>query len=319
MKIYSILLALVTLQSAAAFAPKAHTAVSSATSTALNGLNSDIDMFPPGTFPPLEQIQGGTTLRTWKMPQGCDRVQMYLTTNGRPMKATVQLWLGPVRNTHTLEMEMHDGALTPYRATLKFKANDSSGPQTLTMRTGASPEIPLLAAVSVPSKERAAELLDNTVKVWDSCPPESKQIIQGGSTSGGGGAIRSWEIPANVESCQILAWSRDTSKFSLKAKVEVLQGPNTKRQEFLLQCGGGSQPYHAVVSTPGDGWRIRIQNKKFVEDGKFEFAVLPYEVIGNAPAVIRGVDATAQAPGPRSLSSYRQPAYGGGSKKQWWE
>ena len=314
MKIHITLVALGALQCVNAFAPKVSN--SPISPIVLNGLQSDIDMFPPGTFPPLEVIQGGTTLRTWKMPPGCDRVQMYLTTNGRPLKTTVQLWLGPVRNTHTLELDMHNGQETPYRATLKFKMGDSAGPQTLTMRTGPSPEIPLLAAVSVPSKERAAELLDNTIKVWETCPPESKLVIQGGSTTGGGGAIRSWEIPSNVESVQIVSWSRDTSKFSFKAKVEVLQGPNTKRQEFLLQCGGGSQPYHAVISTPGDGWRIRIQNKKFVEDGKFEFAVVPYEVIGDAPARIIGGDVTSQSRLPKTLSGYRQA---GPSQKQWWE
>ena len=236
-------------------------------------LNSDIQMFP--IWPEMEVIQGGNTVQTYQMPPWADRCQMRFETYGRPLQATAELWLGPLRTTHKLIMDVEDGAKTPVMATLKFKKH----PQVLKVYTSETLDLPVLASVTVPTPERAAELLANTEKVWDTATKDQKQTIQGGSTLGGGGAIRWWTVPPNVESVQILAWSRDSGKKSLKVNIEVLQGPNNIKQKFFLQCGGGSQPYHAVIQTPGDGCVIRMQNKKFLEDGKVQLAVVPYETV----------------------------------------
>jgi hypothetical protein len=317
---YSLLALCVAIPSAtAAFTPQTFsgTAPLGTTSSALNLKHlkapDDLNMFPVDL--PMEYIQGGSTLRTWKMPIGADRVEMFLRTNGRPMRATAELWLGPQRRTHQLVIDCQDGNKTPYRALLKFKNTDSAGPQCFTIRTDKSPEFPIQAGVSVPGPERNKALKTVTESLWDEIPPEEKVLVQGGAVSGGGGAVRRWVIPEHVESVQILSWSRDVSKKSFKMKVEVLQGPNNKKQDYTLQCGGGSQPYHAVIATPGQGWSIRIQNKKFVEDGLYQFAVLPYESIGDLPAKIYP-----------DVSGMTNPALGGGvgpsvnyPKKEWWE
>lgn len=236
-------------------------------------LASDLDMFP--VFPKLELIQGGGAVRTYKMPPWATKCQMLFKTNGRPLKAKAELLLGPIRTVHTLNMEMEDGSQTPVQATLTFK---KLAP-VLRVTTSESLELPVLSGVYVPSPDRIQELQANTEKVWDSATSEQKQLIQGGSTAGGGGAIKYWTIPSNVETVQLLAWAKDVGKKSLKLDIEILQGPNNIKQKYFLQCGGGSQPYHAVFSTPGDGCVIRMTNKKFVEDGLVQIAVVPYEVI----------------------------------------
>mmetsp|Transcript_17931 Transcript_17931/g.27153 ORF Transcript_17931/g.27153 Transcript_17931/m.27153 type:complete len:351 (+) Transcript_17931:118-1170(+) len=232
------------------------------------------EMFP--VYPSLETVQGGGTVRTYKIPVWAERVQYYLETEGRPLKASVQLWIGPIRTTHTLKSDVENGAETPYSGTLTFKKN--IGP-VLKISTSSSYDLPIQCGVYVPNPERSEQLKENTIDVFNNCNNAEKIKIQGGSTTGGGGAVRYWKIPASVKSVQLLSWSRDVGKKSFKLDIEVLQGPNNKRQFYYLQCGGSCQPYHSVIQTPGKGSVIRIQNKKFVEDGLVEVAVVPYEMI----------------------------------------
>lgn len=232
--------------------------------------------FDDALFPtdiPLELIQGGKTVKTYPIPPKTERIQLLFKTNGRPLKCKVNLWMGPLRQTHTCEMDIEDGNELFFRYTLTFKPVG----QVLRIETSEMSELPVLAGVLIPSPERQKELKKNTEAIWEAA---EKTIIQGGSTEGGGGAVRTWAIPENVESVQFLSWARDTGKKSFKMDLEVLHGPNNVKQKFMLQCGGGSQPYHAIFETPGPDWQIRIKNKKFLEDGLFQCAVVPFKVRG---------------------------------------
>jgi hypothetical protein len=223
---------------------------------------------------PLTRIEGGNTVRTWQIPLDVERAQVFLKTNGRPMKAKVELWVGPIRTVHTMDMDVEDGEESVYRALLKFK---KAGP-TLRIITSEDDALPVLAGVQVLPPEKSDLVASFTEQVWKDSP---KTKIQGGPTTGGNGAVRVFPIDASVDQVQLVFWSKDTSKKSLKAKIELLQGPNNYKQVYDLQCGGGSQPFHLVLDTPGAGWVIRIYNKKFVEDGLFEVAVVPF-VTGNS-------------------------------------
>jgi hypothetical protein len=121
--------------------------------------------------------------------------------------------------------------------------------------------------------QRMKESWVATQRVFDMGP---KTIVQGGSTEGGGGSVRYFNIPDNVESCQMVLWSRDLGKRTVKAKIEVLQGPNSIRQLYNLHCGGSTQPYHCVIPTPGTGWTIRVIATNYMEF-PFEAVVVPYE------------------------------------------
>jgi hypothetical protein len=218
------------------------------------------------------RIEGGDTLKTYKMPPHAERVQYILTSNGRPVKAKVELWIGPIRSTHELVLDSMNGKAYPIRGTLKFKKVSP----VLKVSSNASYEFPLVCGVFVPTEEESK-------KIEQACEEDMfysaplKQTVQGGSTiDGKGGSIRTFHIDPTWEKTQIMVWSKDVGKKSFKTDIEVLQGPNNQKQRFYLRCGGSTQPYHAVIDTPGAGWEIRCNSKKFVEDGKFEIAVAPY-------------------------------------------
>jgi len=230
----------------------------------------NVPMFPFDL--PVRRIEGGNTIATWQIPEDAERAQIMIkTTNGRPIKGRVELWIGPIRRTHYNDIDVEDGTQTPLRYILKFK----KGHGTIRLNTKTTMEMPMIASVSVCSKERSKELDDFTMNIWEN---EPKTLIQGGRTEGGGGAIRTFPIPDDVQRVQVLIWSRDTGSKSFKAKIEVLQGPNNLKQTYDLQCAGGSQPFHAVYETPGNGVTLRMYNKKFVEDGLFQTIVIPYDI-----------------------------------------
>jgi hypothetical protein len=93
--------------SASAFAPVSK---SSSASTALNVGQQYGNMGPPsapmvgGSAPsggfemfspdiPMKRIEGGGTVRTWDIPPETERLQYVLETNGRPLKAKVELYV----------------------------------------------------------------------------------------------------------------------------------------------------------------------------------------------------------------------------------
>ena len=254
-------------------------------SNVVTGDRSSELSFDPAAFPknlPLQLIQGGSSRLTYKMPQGADRAQIFIQSNGRPLKARVELWLGPIRRVHFIDIACMNGAETPYRGCIKFKNTDSAGPQTLEISTSDDSAFPALVGVDVMTNERSKErqaIFDN---IWKS---SKKFYSQGDKT------IQSLPIADHVKSVQLLVWSKDVGKKSFKVNVELLQGPNCKRQYYELQCGGGTQPYHAVFEVPGKGWTMRWTNTKTLHDGSHEFVVVPYELEADAPP-----DSDAMAP-----------------------
>uniref|UniRef100_A0A7S2NUH6 Uncharacterized protein n=1 Tax=Leptocylindrus danicus TaxID=163516 RepID=A0A7S2NUH6_9STRA len=272
--------------------------LSDTSSSSVSSEEEHMNIFP--VEPTWETVQGGKTVKTYKMPQWANRAQYFIKTNGRPLDAMAQLWVGPLRNVHTMQINNQNGALTPFKATMSFK---KLAP-TLKISTSEHLELPITCGVLVPKPENAAKLLANTEKLWKAASPEQKKLIQGGSTMGGGGAIRSWDVPDNVNEVQMMVWSKDVGKKSFRVKIEVLQGPNNRIQSYALQCGGGSQPYHCVIQTPGPGWIVRLQNQKFVEDGLHEFLVMPYTP-GGVSAPIPESGAGAPQMGGRGSSTYK--------------
>jgi len=168
-----------------------------------------------------------------------------------------------------------NGGEYPLRATLQFKKLSP----VLKVSTDSTFEFPLECGVFVPSPEESDNIGRVTTDMFYNAP--MKDRVQGGSTiDNKGGAIRSFSIPPEWDKVQIMVWSADVGKKSFKTNIEVLQGPNNQKQHINLRCGGSTQPYHAVIDTPGANWMIRCNSKKYLEDGLFEIAIAPYGPAG---------------------------------------
>merc|ERR1719310_754218 len=88
------------------------------------------------------RIEGGSTLKTFKMPPGTERVQYILESpTGRPIKGRVELWIGPIRCVHEMIYDCMDGHTFPLSATLQFKKLSP----VLKVSTDGTYEFPLLA------------------------------------------------------------------------------------------------------------------------------------------------------------------------------
>lgn len=237
------------------------------------GVTSEIVSHPDDL--PLQRLEGGGTVKTFSIPGDAKHAQILLQSRGRPIKARVEVWLGPIRRMHMSDMDIENGLETPFRALLKLKPQS----QVLRILTTSTQNFPVWAGLYIPTNEESKSLDDFTQSVYDNNFPTK---IQGAcSVEGGGGSVRYFDIPQDVESVQVLVWSKYVGKKSTKALIEVLQGPNNKKQTYNIQCSGSYQPYHAVFRTPGSGCSIRIKNKKYLEDGGTEVVVVPYEMKGD--------------------------------------
>ena len=68
------------------------------------------------------RIEGGETLKTFQMPAHAERVQYILKApSNRPVRAKVELWIGPIRCVHEMIYDCMNGVEYPLRATLKSR------------------------------------------------------------------------------------------------------------------------------------------------------------------------------------------------------
>jgi hypothetical protein len=186
-------------------------------------------------------VQGGT-LKTWSYAsQAVERVQVSLSTEGRPLDADIELWQGPDNTPVKMRVYSEDGDVRPFNAVIETP----NAPNTVAIRNIGQIEFPLAAAMMA---NDVAEPMSNFAA--------TSMTVQGG-------ALRTYPFAPDVQRVEIMM---KTDGRPLNARIELLQGPNNNKQVIELYADDGlARPFFAVIDTPGSGNVVRIVNTAPIE------------------------------------------------------
>ena len=191
---------------------------------------------PAANPAPIIAVQGGS-LRTWSYRSpSVEQVQVMLTTAGRPLDASVELWQGSGNIPCKMRVWIENGRLRPFTAVLATPRS----PTTVAIRNVGQMEFPF-----------DAQVVANTVANPSVECLASAKTLQGGATV-------SYHFDPSVESVQVLLKSEG---MPLNARIELIQGPDNNREVIELYTDDGSdRPFFCFLETPGYGSVVRILN-----------------------------------------------------------
>jgi len=200
------------------------------------------DITPDGS---LVQRVEGKTRKTWKFNDlSKDRVQLAVTSEGRPVNADVQLWLGPDWTPMTLKAYSEDGKLRPVQ-TLVGTRNKAA---MIEVRNTGEYTFPISAASNYATSAMA------------SVPGEL------GATGGvlcQGGALHSFPLDVSTNKLEVVL---NTDGKQLNARVELLNAPNNPKQTYEIFTNNGQLNCLCVCfNVPDPGSTLRIVNLAPVE------------------------------------------------------
>ena len=196
----------------------------------------------------------GNTLKTWDLgDESIERVQLAIGGTRRPIHANVELWTTPSYIPYKFRIYTEDGEVRPVTSIIETPKN----PKTVAVYNDGQMEFPFDATVVDTGLESA----------YDSLKMQESELVQGA------GAIRSYTFGGEVKSVQVLLKAPERN---MKARIELLQGPNQIKQSIELYSSKYVNPAFFVIQTPGYDTTLRIINENTVEF-PLEAWVLPYE------------------------------------------
>jgi len=194
----------------------------------------------------LAQRVEGKTRKTWKFNDlAKDRVQVAVTSEGRPVNADIQLWLGPDWTPFSMKAYSEDGKLRPVQTLIGTRNKAAM----IEVRNVGEYEFPFNAASNY--AEGAMALV----------PQEIPATTTGERVDGG--ALRSYPVDPAAESLEVVL---NTDGKQLNARIELLNAPNNPKQTFECFTNNGELNSLCVCfNTPDPGTTVRIVNLAPVE------------------------------------------------------
>jgi len=171
-------------------------------------------------------VQGGS-LKTWSFASAqVERVQVKLSTKGRPLNANVDLWQGPDNTPQKMEIYIEDGCERPFQGVIQTPRGSNS----IAIRNTANLEFPLGASVEADTGSGFEQVVSN---------------LEGSARTIQGGAVYTYPFSPAVNSVYVLL---KTDGRPLNARIELLQGPNNNKQVIELYTEDGyERPFFAII------------------------------------------------------------------------
>jgi len=201
------------------------------------------DITPDGS---LAQRIEGKTRKTWKFSDvSKDRVQVALTSTGRPVHADMQLWIGPNWDPMKLKIYSEDGNLRPVQ-TLIGTRNKLA---TIEVKNVGEYEFPIKAAANYAQGAMAQ------------VPQEVIATTPGVRVDGN--ALRSFPVDQSTKQLEVVL---NTDGRQLNARIELLNAPNNPKQTFEIFTNNGELNCLTVCFNIVDaGNTVRVVNLAPVE------------------------------------------------------
>lgn len=221
--------------------------INSGTGVTTKGVISKTAGWQIDQISPVQRIEGETRHAFGFTDLSRDTVQVSMQSpSARPITSEVNLWLGPNYTPFNLKCHSENGHEFPIQTlvgTKKYCVNvevKNIGPYTHPLNAACSYAVSPLCDV-----------------------PKEMMYDVDGATYIEGGAVRMQPFPADVNQLQVLL---KTDGKQLKAKVELLNGPNNVKQVYdVYASNGGATSLFIVFETPGAGNSIRVKNMASLE------------------------------------------------------
>lgn len=180
-------------------------------------------------------------------------VQLGMTTEGRPLEAEIQLWIGPDWVPFKVKVFSEDGRTFPVQSLIGTRKKSAQ----VEVRNAGPLTLPFTAACSY-AKPPLSEIRDIIPQT------EEARRVQGA------GAVYSFPLEQTDKGQARVFLKTDTRQ--LNARVELLNGPNNVKQKFEVFTNNGVlNSLYVVFETPGTGYTIRIINLAPVEFPAYAF------------------------------------------------
>jgi len=210
----------------------------------------------------------GASLKTWDFnSERLEAVQVLLKTEGRPLKADIELWQGE-NAPQKISVYSENGDTRPLSA---FIATPYCGHTAIAVKNSGEGEFPMKACVEADMYQNGNHLSGGAPgygnqlakftlqQLWDKARPKTVQ---------GDGATYVVPLEANIQRVQILITSE---KNPINARIEILEGPNNVKQVMEIATEDGkARPFFCVLDLPDP---ILTNVMRVVNTGPFEFPI----------------------------------------------